>query len=292
MTALDDIADVQRPSMRDAARQLGFETSGARLVSASSRLIWHLPKDQVALTITRPGSKTADDIQAEVAAVRSATASGVHTPSLFAQPAELSGSRFALPYHWIFGRPFRSEDWPVVLAEVAKLARSQTAGLPQLSLPVSWPDPAWVAVLGQQLYADLSGRIAHVTQKLRNLLGKNNLVLCHGDLHPSNFLVTEAGDPWIIDLEHSRLAPPEWDAAKLIILSSRFGEPTPSDSLKHSWEQLDGDSLRRCVSIQETQIVAWLLEMTLGGRPDAATECRLRAASLSDGRRWHHLPSQ
>lgn len=292
MTALDDIADAERPSMRDAARRLGLNTSGSRLVSASSRLIWHLPVDQVALTITRPDSKTADDIGAEVAAVRSATAGGVRTPPLLTEPAELADSRFALPYRWIDGRVFESTDWPAGVAEAARLAGCDPEGLRRLSWPTGWPDPCWESILSQQLFAEFSGHVHHANQLVNDLLKTNDLVLCHGDLQTTNFLVDEAGDPWILDLEYACLAPPTWDAAKIIILANRFESPERYDDLLTAWREPNQRDLASCVLAQEVQIVCWILRMARAGDLNVEEESRARAATLTNrNRRWQHLSS-
>lgn len=290
MTALDNIADVERPVMHDAAQRLGLDTSGSRLVSASSRLIWYLPVDQVALTITRPDSRPADDIGAEVAAVRSATAGGVRTPPLLADPIELAGSRFALPYRWIAGRAFQSTDWPAGVTEAAKLAACNPEGLRRLSWSTNWPDPAWEALLGHELFIEFSRHARHADQVVNDLLRTANLVLCHGDLQPGNFIVDEAGRPWLIDLEYACLAPPGWDAAKIIILSDRFGDPAPHDDLLRAWGRLNQRALVSCVFTQEIQIVCWLLRMAGVCGSHVGSESRARAATLTNrNRRWQHL---
>ncbi|GAA3249465.1 hypothetical protein GCM10017691_60560 [Pseudonocardia petroleophila] len=290
MTALDNIADVERPVMHDAAQQLGLDTTGSRLISASSRLIWHLPVDRVALTITRPGSKTADDIGAEVAAVRSASAGGVRTPPLLAEPIELADSRFALPYRWIDGRAFESTDWPAGVVEAAKLARCDPEGLRRLRWPTDWPDPAWEPLLGQPLFTEISGRVHQAEQAVDDLLRVDNLVLCHGDLQPANFLVDEAGDPWLVDLEYACLTPPGWDAAKIILLADRFGDPASYDDLLRAWGELNPRDLASCVLAQEVQIVCWLLRMARAGGSRVEEESRARAKTLTNRhRRWRHL---
>lgn len=290
MTALEGIADVERATMLDAASQLGLDASGSRLVSASSRLIWHLPVDQVALTITRPRSKTAEDISAEVAAVRAATAVGVRTPPLLAEPTELPDSRFALPYRWIDGRAFESRDWPAGVAEAAKLAGCDPEGLRRLSWPTDWPDPAWEPLLGQPLFAEFGGHVHRAKQVVDDLLGTDNLALCHGDLQPANLLVDEAGSPWLIDLEYACLAPPSWDAAKIVILADRFGSPACDDDVLGAWGEPNQRELTSCALAQEVQIICWLLRMTRVGDSHIKEESQARADTLMNRhRRWRHL---
>ena len=90
-------------------------------------------------------------------------------------------------------------------------------------------------------------------------------MLCHGDLQPANILVDEYGGPWLIDLEYARLAPAEWDPAKLVVLSNRFGDPVRTDRCLTAWPELDRSRLQSCALVQETQSVAWLTQMALDG---------------------------
>lgn len=276
--------------MLHAADQFGLDPVDARLVSASSRLIWHLPSDRVALTITRLGSKTAGAISAEAAAVHAARAAGVRTPALLAAPLALADDQFALTFRWIDGRPLTTADWPAASAEAAKLARARPDGLRALSWPANWPDPSWRAVLGSHLFAELTEHVLLAERALRDFLSAGELVLCHGDLQPANILVDEKGDPWIIDLEYACLAPIEWDPAKVVVLSNRFGDPPATECCLTAWPELDSRRLQGCASIQEIQIVAWLIQMALGGTRGAASASRARAGSLRHAtRRWQHL---
>lgn len=280
----------ERAAMLQAAGQFDLDPVDARLVSATSRLIWHLPADRIALTITRPGSKTAAVVDAEAAAVDAATAAGVRTPALLASPISLPDDQFALAFRWIDGRPLAAADWPPASAEAAKLAGARPDALRALSWPASWPDPSWKEVLGSHLFSELSEHVLCAEETLRDLLSSNNLVLCHGDLQPANILVDIHRDPWLIDLEYACLAPFEWDPAKLVVLSSRFGDPLAIDRCLGAWPELDRTRLRSCVLVQEAQIVAWLTQMALSGAHGAADESRERAGGLREAaRRWRHL---
>ena len=199
-------------------------------------------------------------------------------------------NRLVLAFSWIDGRTLATADWPAASAEAAKLAQAQPDGLSALLWPPSWPDPSWQEVLGSNLFTELSEHVLRAERSLRDLLNSDNLVLCHGDLQPANILVNKCGDPWLIDLEYACLAPSEWDPAKLVILSSRFGDPLAIERCLAAWPQLDKSRLRSCVLVQEAQIVAWLTQMALSGAHGAADESRARAGNLRRAaRRWRHL---
>lgn len=52
----------------------------------------------------------------------------------------------------------------------------------------------------------------------------HDLVLCHGDIHPGNVIVSQAtGRPVLLDWDLLSVAPPEWDHAALLTWSSRWG---------------------------------------------------------------------
>ncbi len=116
------------------------------------------------------------------------------------------------------------------------------------------------------------------------------LVLCHGDVQPANIIVDPAGEPWLIDFEYACLAPREWDPAKLVILSRRFGDPAGVDDVLAAWPSLDHARLAECIRAQETLLVAWLVRMSLSGTSGAAAEARRRAGSLDEpAAQWRHL---
>ena len=94
-------SDAERDAMAAAARLLDFDPAGARLVSASSRLIWHLPVPAVALTISRPATKNRADLEAETNAMCAATTIGVRTPALRGGPTAIPGGRWAFAADWI-----------------------------------------------------------------------------------------------------------------------------------------------------------------------------------------------
>lgn len=272
--------------MSAAARQLDLDPAGARLASASSRLIWHLPVPAVALTISRPGTKSREDVTAETNAMRAATAAGVRTPALRGGPVALPGDCWAFAEDWIIGRRPDADAWPAIAAAAANLADAPTAGV----RPFTWPDlddSRIAEVLGRALHADLLARAAAAAADFGKLVADEPPVLAHTDLQPANVLCDDAG-PWLLDLEYAALAPREWDPAKLVILARRFGDPANVDELLDAWTGLDRDRLRQCVDAQEVLLVAWIARMAARGTAGAGGEARHRA-TRSPTARWHHL---
>jgi Ser/Thr protein kinase RdoA (MazF antagonist) len=270
---------------------LGLDTSGAQLVSSTSRFIWHLPGLRLAVLISRPGTKNPADVQAEVAAVRAALAADVRTPRLVSAPVELADNRTVLVYDWIASRPFASDDWPDTARELARLAEAGTDGLAVLKWPDELPDERWRDVLGPELHAEFAVRCRAAATTIRDLTTDcGALVLCHGDVQPANVLVDPSGSPWLIDFEYACLAPREWDPAKVAILGQRFGDPQDVPDVLSAWPDIDLAQLSTCIDAQETLLVAWLARMALSGTVGAAAEARRRALSLSDRNLpWHHL---
>jgi len=210
---------------------------------------------------------------------------------MIAEPVPVAERRFGLAYRWIEGRPLVAGEWPAVAVEAAKLAQAKDGHLRQLSSPASWPDPAWISILGRQLYSTIAQQCRQAAAAIRELTRTSgDLVLCHGDLQPSNVIFDRSSRPWLIDMEYAGLAPPEWDPAKLVILANRFGEPGRLDDVLNAWPPLDASRLTVCVAAQETQIVAWLVQMAIDGTPGAADEARDRARTLGgEALPWRHL---
>ena len=272
----------------DATRRLRLDPTGARLASASSRWIWHLPDAAAALFVTRPGTKDRDSLSYELTAAAAARSVGVRTPALLAGPVQF-GASFAFAVEWVDAVPFTSDAWPDVTRQLALLADADATGIPPLTWHADWPRPEWRDVLGEGLAAALVDRCVSSNEDLARLLA-GDLVLAHGDVQPANALLDRSGSTWLVDFEYARRTPREWDPAKLSILTRRFGDPADAAELLPAWPPLDPNRLAACVAAQETQIVAWLADMALNGTDGAASEARQRAAGLDDpSARWQHL---
>jgi aminoglycoside phosphotransferase (APT) family kinase protein len=118
----------------------------------------------------------------------------------------------------------------------AAIAKLHTLNVHQLSpaqpLPLfgeaSWlqvePNLAAIAVTGVLRADDLS-ILAAACDRVRGWDTKrapDNLVVCHGDVHPQNALMSH-GQIVIIDWDTLCLGPPEWDHAALMSWSTRWG---------------------------------------------------------------------
>jgi hypothetical protein len=271
----------EREAMATASRLLDLDPVGARLVSDSSRLIWHLPRPGIALTISRPGTKQRADLDAETAAMRAASAAGARTPRLRCGPVAVPSDRWAFASDWITGRRPGPDDWPAIAAAAARFAEAPTVGL----LTLAWPEDLDTAGLG----GGFPDRFVSAGRAFAELVATAPPVFAHTDLQPANVLCDDTG-VWLLDLEYAALAPREWDPAKLAILARRFGDPPQVDGLLGAWPGLEPGRLQRCVEVQEVLLVAWLARMADRGTPGAAREARHRAATLGlSGERWHHL---
>ncbi len=278
-------------ALRQAGDALGLDTSNADLVSSTSRIIWRLPAPAAVVLISRPGSKDLAQVQAEASAVQAAHAAGVRTPTLLAGPAPIAGGRVALAYEWIASRAFEPDDWPPAVRAIRRLANGRSDDLAVLQWPAELPDGKWRDVLGPDVHGPFVERCRFAASEIHALTAdRDGLVLSHGDVQPANILIGPDGEPWLIDFEYACLAPPEWDPAKIMILGRRFGDPRGPEELLSAWPQLDQARLARCVTAQETLLVAWLARMAVGGTAGAATEARHRARSLDEGNVvWRHL---
>lgn len=228
---------------------------------------------------------------AQVNAVRAASAVGVRTPRLLAGPVELDNRRVALAYEWVSGRSATEVDWPAVGRELTGLAGAAGSDLGVLQWPADMPEGRWADVLGADIGRRFSQWCRHAQTSIDLMTAdRSKLVLCHGDVQPANVIVDQNEAPWLIDFEYACLAPREWDPAKIVILHRRFGDPHDLPGVLTSWPSLNQTRLAVCVRVQKTLLVAWLVRMALNQTFGAAAEARWRARSLDEGsRRWRHL---
>jgi Ser/Thr protein kinase RdoA (MazF antagonist) len=278
---------VEREAMRAAAAALHLDPRNARLVSSSSRMMWHLPGAGAALAISRAGNKSLADVMAEASAVAAAGEAGVRTPALLAAPLEIDGPRHVLAFRWLDGRPLGPHEWRSAAVEAAKLAVANPSAFRPLAWPAAWPRPQWLTILGDELFEKLAGCCYAASIAFSKLQG--NLVPAHCDLQPANYLIDGQGRAWLIDFEYASLAPPGWDPAKLVILSRRFHDPAGCDDLLSVWPDSTTVNIDAIAEVQEVLLVAWLANMTLNDAPAAELETRARVASLGTPDRWRHL---
>lgn len=283
--------DAEWPALQAAAAQSGLDLAGARLVSSSARTVWHAPAGRAAVCITRPGARSWNQVTNEARAVSAARAAGVRTPPILGGPFELPDVRFALVYEWLDGEPAPTDRaWTEVVTQAARIASARADGLGPLSLHLAVRPERWAEVLGVTFGTSFKTHWTAAAGAVAKLVHDGPLVLCHGDLHPSNVLMDDDGAGWLLDLENACLAPPEWDPAKILILAHRFGEPAAPGPLLTAWPSLDRSRLTACVSAQEVLNVGWLAEMALNGTRGAAVEARRRIEGLhGGGPLWRHL---
>lgn len=283
-------SDSDRQAVLAVAEVLDLNSLGAVLVSASSRLIWHLPASNAALTISRPGMKSLASVTAEAAAIRAAAAAGVRTPGLRGGPVAIANDRFALATEWLTGRTPTTADWPAIASAAARLAEASPVGVPVLAWPAADTAPNIAEILGEPLAADFADRCVAAGRSIKTLLDGAPPVLAHGDLQPANVLCDAYGQAWLLDMEYARLAPREWDPAKVVILARRFGDPLASAKLHNAWPGLDARRLTQCVATQEVLLVLWLVRMAAHGTAGAALEAQHRAATFDQmAAGWEHL---
>lgn len=104
-------------------------------------------------------------------------------------------------------------------------------------------------------------------------------VVCHGDVHPGNVIMTTAG-PVLIDWDLLCVAPPGWDHAPLMTWSERWGgEPGVYDAFATgAGRSMRGDP--RAEAFAELRLVAATLMRVAAGvaDPDARPEADRRLA--------------
>ncbi|WP_195905382.1 phosphotransferase family protein [Parafrankia elaeagni] len=107
-------------------------------------------------------------------------------------------------------------------------------------------------------------------------------VICHGDAHPGNVILTDEG-PVLVDLEYVGLGCREWDLSEAAVHVRRFGRPIIiwRSLFERYPEGYDEQRLLAMVRVREVKLAAWALRraLTTGHSLD---EALLRVRSLMD----------
>jgi aminoglycoside phosphotransferase (APT) family kinase protein len=189
-------------------------------------------------------------------------------------------------------------DWREVGAIVRRVHALAPADLPDgYPLPPPTAFPWWdfetmMAELGAEIDDAARAGLEQAIERnaaWRQLDGVN--VVCHGDVHPGNVVMTADG-PVVVDWDLMCTAPPGWDHAMLLTLAERWGgDPRVYPEFAEGY----GDSLADDVTTQrfaELRNVAATLMRVRAGRTDPVAreeaERRLRYwRGDGDAPPWH-----
>jgi aminoglycoside phosphotransferase (APT) family kinase protein len=191
----------------------GFSTEMTKVVSS----------DGTAFVI-----RSCSDVDAcarEVAFQGTLASMGFPTVAVLAHGVHRDRPFIVMPF--VRGRPFVDLDSPrdmlgafkrvpTVLADVMiELHRVDPAGVADALGSDNRPDDVdWTlqAIGGRRSLLDPD--LARAFDRLRASRPSGEIVVCHGDLHPANLIVDEAGSVVLLDWEVAVLAPREYDVAR------------------------------------------------------------------------------
>lgn len=216
-----------------------IDLDAARRVAASAAATWSLPEP----TLLRRGMNAIFVCGAEVLRVGRATAPAVTSHELASVLAH-RGVRVATPVDGhtvdldgfaVTGWEYIHEvdvgvDWVAVGEAVARIHTIHPSELPAAyPLPSPTTFPWWDFDALLEVVADciddaaLDGLTSTIRQGTgwREVVGKG-AVVCHGDVHPGNVLMTVDG-PVLIDFDLLCHAAPAWDHAMLTTFATRWG---------------------------------------------------------------------
>jgi Ser/Thr protein kinase RdoA (MazF antagonist) len=211
---------------------------------------------------------------------------GIPAPVAAAPEAYVEGELAATC--WV---PLVATDAPVDWRAVGRMVRGVHA-LTVSDLPDGYPVPspasfpwwdfaALLADVGPEIDAEARAGLDAAIERNAgwNLIDPGDSVVCHGDVHPGNVVMTGDG-PVLIDWDLMCSAPPGWDHAMLLTLADRWGgdrRAYPEFATGYGSSMADDVATQRFAELRN---VAATLMRVRAGRTDPAAraeaERRLR----------------
>lgn len=176
-------------------------------------------------------------------------------------------------------------DWRSVGAMIRRVHETPASSLPaRLPLPSPAAFPWWdfdtlVDEVGDHIDpAALEGLVAAIDRH-RGWASAHGSVVCHGDVHPGNVIMSADG-PVLLDWDLLCWAPPGWDHAPMMTLASRWGgQPGEYEEFAAGYgRSFVGEPAADAFA--ELRLVAATLMRLVAARtnPVAAPEAQLRLA--------------
>lgn len=271
-----------RAQAEDAARVVGLDPQGARVVRVGTSVLVYLPAGVVARV---EPTHRAGSVARQVAFADAAAA--VEAPVVRRVAPTVETGR-ALVTWWEALQPVAPPSGRA-LGEAAKALHAAGRCLPagvRALLPMVDPLAAALAELDAPHPALTPADQAALRGLVQSWQARwaeepYELTLVHGDLHRGNVVVTAHG-PVLVDLEYAGLGPAAYDAAAVGAHVRRYG-------LDPEWIQGFGDAYGRAFHLEPThafrcdvyalQVALWALSVAHTGA-EVAAEAALRVASL------------
>lgn len=176
-------------------------------------------------------------------------------------------------------------DWHAVGSMVRTVHRLDATSLPP-SVPVPRPSsfPWWdfdelLAGTADAIDVDARRGLEAAVERHRGWEGITGEVVCHGDVHPGNVMMTEQG-PVLLDWDLLCWAHPGWDHGPMLTWAARWGgDPGAYEAFADGYgRSLAGDPSAEAFA--ELRLVAATLMRVAAGRrdPEAMPEARRRLA--------------
>lgn len=287
-----------RDAVDVAARRLGLDPAGSRLVREGSAVLLHLPgAGALARVDDRSGTDTARRQAAVADLLARAEVPAVRLVGAGAQPVVVDGADGAAVAVtvWRWEREVRRRPTPGELGRLARRLHDATAALVAdlgpaevAAVPVADPVAAVIERLGRVQEPDADHTLlAEVCDRLHPVwaarAGDAERVV-HADFHAGNVLVTRAG-LLLADLELAGLGPWAYDLAPQVVAVRRYGaSPADLDAFLAGYGRALPEDLEAMVEVYELWVSAWAV---LNRGLDTAHE---REAALRMAR-WRGAPT-
>ena len=177
----------------------------------------------VALRVGEPST----DARASIELARFLQRTGLRVPSPARPDVVVSGDMSVTAWELIEASD-DPIDWTTVGEMVRRVHELPPSALPE-AVPLPWPDdfPWWdfdglIDTTASAIDSDARRGLVAAIARHRHWRDFTDRVVCHGDVHPGNVMMTHDG-PMLIDWDLLCWAPPGWDHGPMMTWQSMWG---------------------------------------------------------------------
>jgi len=272
-----------------AGEQLDLDVQGAALIRIGSNAVFRLQKPVIVRIARDPGSLDEARKQVEVARWLEDVGYPATRALHVEQPVDVEGHAVTA-----WESVSKREEYAPI-EQVADLIRRLHTLTPPASLQLPTFDPFGqlderlenLAGIDENDATFLRDRAAELAEQYEHLSFPIGYGPIHGDANVGNVILSEAGDPVLIDLDSFAVGPREWDLVQTALFFDRFGWHTAAEYRTfvnvYGLDIMTWPGYPILADYRELAMTGWLAGKACG-RHSVAHEVRKRVHAIQTGR--------